>query len=369
MPRDQKKRRVSKSDSHEETGCEKCRRFEATNSVVVAQDLITDVVTKQRNAKKALGQFFETINAALNKTEDETVCIHTKNPHLLGEFDKKVDDKLAKLLSDDSFYEENFDRYIYDPNHVVFKVKERKRPISILDYATKVSLNKGLTDPTYTQMTRFVKLIHSERQGKTSPTQTAEFVFARNDEVKVKAEPGVPFQESVRVQAKPAKDKLRGLPGSDTNDNRIDKQLDLWWKEQDLPEFISAFTKLHDGGSVFLGVLEIFDERIQTRKFMSHGIVLNGDERRELKTKLQQKINEMKWFSPLSEDPNGVINVTYHEVRNGEENECVVEVSVKYFHGLSFVGGGPKAFERQGNNKPTEIPFNTLSKELLDASV
>ena len=325
---------------------------------VMTGDLIREVGESRdrRPVGQTLETFLQVVNAIMNTNNSDNtsevisskICVHTDKPHLLGEFDKKVDDKLVKLISDDSQFNDNFRRYFHDKKHVIFEVKSRARPHSTLDFHTKLSLNKGLCDPTHGQMLRLLSGAPSLVNEGSSPAQEKPQNFVKNAEVKVKAsstEDIVPFQECISLQAKPSKDKLRSSTRGRAN--RVEEQVAMWWNDKAVCQYVSAFSKLPQGGSIYLGVREDVIEGKQTGRFYPNGIVLNDAEKNALKQSIENKIREEMIWIPEGKKPT--VRFTFHTVQGGEDNEVVVEVSVSHFPGVGFFRKcGPRSYQHDG---------------------
>ncbi|KAK7479757.1 hypothetical protein BaRGS_00029033 [Batillaria attramentaria] len=143
-------------------GCSTCGelRNSAFRSLIFKGELWEKTVGPHKLKRKdcrarELNRFLKAINALLNEGEG-IVCIHGANPYLLGLFDEQVDDKMHEMVMEYSFYHENFERHFEaGQDHVFFRVKRKIRPPITLDLNSKVSLNRGVADPSHTQMRCF----------------------------------------------------------------------------------------------------------------------------------------------------------------------------------------------------------------------
>lgn len=199
---------------------------------------------------------------------------------------------------------------------------------------------------------------HIERASAQPQADTAEdmesdykeqIIFIEGKVVETKD--GV-FQESIDIEAK-------GLSAKEQKHH-----LDWLFKMEKggkLPGYITAFAKLDEGGSYYIGLEEEKKEvpkttgkgretkTLKTGKFICKGVRLSDTEKEALRTGIQNKArDEMMWLSrePL-ENP---VSVIFHPVQNQRggavRNLYVIEVKVEHLEGLAFwTKEGPQAFK------------------------
>lgn len=341
------------------TECDKCRelkqaQFQETR-IILEKDPMDDSGNNrsrsrsQRNVQ--LQDFLRAINALLN-SRGGGVIIHFKFPYKVALFDEKVDDKLLQLIVDDTFFHENFERYFIDENHVIFRVITRKRrKYSTLNFQSKISFDKGLDFPTQAQMERWMKYVSNDDTSvdDQQSRQSGSITFVKDSvvrEVIVDSRSHV-FLENSKLQAK-------SIPAN------CDISEYCWEK---VKEYISAFSKIRSGGSVFFGLKEERTDEKRTGKLICEGISLEPSQRQQLINYLRSNITkEMLWLAQNS--PLNPVDVKFHPVNGGTDNLCVIEIAIKYFHGVSFfMKDGPEAWVHKGTKRPLErIPFNEWVK-------
>ncbi|KAK7479760.1 hypothetical protein BaRGS_00029036 [Batillaria attramentaria] len=169
-------------------------------------------------------------------------------------------------------------------------------------------------------------------------------------------QPGV-FQESVGLEVK---NISHGIPQQyQISDNRITNLAHYIWEGLRLPHYISAFSKLPSGGSVFFGLSEQKDRNLETGKeyttgrIICEGLQLSNGERDRLRETFLEKVRNpelMLWVSRF--EVQAPVKVAYHQVHGGEQDLCVIEVKIANVDGVSFYrdtslyeSSGPKAFK------------------------
>ena len=342
-----------------------------------------------------LQQFYKYVNSLLNG-KGGSVIIHVNNLNFLERFDQKVDKKLCDLISDGSMYHNVFKRFYFDNAHLVYEItpRPRKRPWSTLDFKTKTSVNKGKEAPTYEQM----KVWLQELCGPVNKEDTDEckIKFTLNEEVFIKKGNRLePFQESMNMQAK-------SLPQA-----KKPKLDNYCWEHLKLKEYISAFTKVKSGGSVYFGVGEgknITDawvpvtpqwiklgfppmgtgnqpwkvwadqnvttptvyyvakqENVKTKEtstgqFRTEALPLTKAEREQFRRGILKMVkDELKWFGTV--EPQNPVEVSFCDVAKASTDHCVIEVKVNYYHGLCFHDKeGPESYRIKGPVNPCTAP-------------
>ena len=295
-----------------------------------------------------LQQFYMYVNSLLNGVGG-TVVIHSNNPNLLEPFDQKVDDTLTGLISDGSMYHNVFERSYFDNNHLVYRIKpsKRPRPYSTLDFKTKTSANKGIQVPSYVQISVWLKKVCAKLQDNSESANECHMEFKKGEEVFIIKDYGrESFQESTTIQAKyPMTDRRLAMH---------------CWKSMKLNEYISAFTKIRGGGSVYFGVSEktsrTLRHKVRSVKFIAEAIQLTEAERVQFhRGILERVVDELKWVG--AEEPYDPVQVFFHHVTDPPDNNYVTEVKVNYYHGLCFHDKeGPKSYRIQGPGDPRTEP-------------
>ena len=251
--------------------CQICREIgEEYNSkkyFLSSTDFILETVCpdgKSKEQKKKLKQekvpdFLKIINAMLNEGHG-ILCVHTSTPHLLGPFDEAVNKRMFSLIPDDTLFDDNFERHFKDKEHVIFRVRPRRRPFSTCCFNTKLSTDTGLVDPTPGQMRYFLKKqseTHPDQQDSEIPEQDTTLIFTEGEEVKVSiGNTDIVFQESIRTQAK----QMPQMSEGDRKKWSYGNILRFFEEKNRLQKYITAFSKLKTGGSIFWGVSEQKEE-------------------------------------------------------------------------------------------------------------
>lgn len=324
--------------------------MEASFLFVFLPELLELTVSDRKLGKKdkdlVLYSFLKAVNALLNEGGG-VVCIHEANLALLNLFDEQVDGKMMNLISDDSFFHENFERLVGNDNHIIFRVQQRRRPISTLHFNTKMAANKGLLEATHANMRYLMRKI-STRPGQ----QELDCQRTRDTHVAFVKEQCVDMRENVCTQ-------LKSLCNfrPQHNENKIKELARFMWEELRLKEFITAFITLPNGGSVFFGLNEEkkikLHKEVITGNIICDGITLDKDERDQLTIAIRENIcnqDLMCWLS--TSEVRNPVQIQYHPVTGGAADLFVLEVKVNKVHGAVFyrndscyVTSGPMAFK------------------------
>ena len=397
--------------------CEGMRKKQLIGNVVVfaENDLIESPSEMSKKKKRKLREgkkheFLSNLNALLNEGGG-IMCLHINNPHMLGAFEQRVNLAMAALVPDDTLFEDNFERHFKDENHVIFRVKRKRRPLSTLSFNTKISYDM---DPTHGQMRYFLQK-KKEDDDPFADTEALECRFKKDEEVKVWK--GV-FQKSMSVQAKKISKTFAG------KNDRISELVELFFHENKgtfLPKYITAFSKLKQGGSIILGIYEykkdvlkwtevdehekselltfnkaglrlwkdkndvylvapsspVAKESVETGEFICEGIVLTQEEQENLSEHIKRKVTEEMYWHPDQLSHNGSsragtasefkppVDVKFHKVEGGEENLVVVEVAVRKYEGAAFQNSeGPEAYHFPTKKEDGTLCLRTISKQL-----
>ncbi|KAK7442690.1 hypothetical protein BaRGS_00040506, partial [Batillaria attramentaria] len=344
--------------------------------------------TKQTRTKgPKIEEFLAKMNALMNSGGGALV-IHIEDPLYLGQFDELVGEKLVELIADDTLFSENFERFFEDRLHIIYRVTARQRPfLSTLHFNTTLSIGRGLCDPTHHQMRRFLSFSDDPEPPVVIPTvviPTDRFWKFEKDRELTEID-GRFFLKSLHILAKSVKGFLEHKFQSTNKDTRFSEYI---WSDLSLPLQISALSKVREGGSVFFGIKEIKDETdpktgkrtintrkylcegtvlddilqenlsevregesvtgkrytISTQKYLCEGTVLDYIQQQNLRRAIQEKVRkEMLWVG-LSK-PDHPVGIKFHPVKNDEPDLVVVEVFVRYFHGVVFYDReGPEAY-------------------------
>ena len=351
------------------------------------------------------------MNALLN-VGSGAVCIHIADPFRLGFFDEAVNQKMLKLIPDDTLFHENFERHYHDDNHVIFRVIQRERPFSTHSFNTRVLTDTGFTDPTHGQIRHFLsrmteatgqKRKAENRKQRAVPSEKLTFekdeavLIEKTDENGKKK--SIPFQESMGAQAKAIKNEIFRERGQQLVSGLVSYCLD----DLGAHNYMSAFSKLPTGGSLYIGVFEekkeekkwkeinvpeicskldrlgnpdlkLFEDKKEkdlyhiatdtkvptsTHKksgvFKPAGVKLTSEQQANFKQELlsglqrKMKMEPAASFHPLnpgaSEEATGSrpIDVKFHKVKG--DGTLVVEIRAENFNGVYFTDpAGPKAY-------------------------
>lgn len=354
-------------------------------------------------------EFLTNLNALFNDGGG-FMCLHVKNPHMLGAFEQSVNMAMADLVPDDTMFEDNFERHLKDKNHVIFRVIQNSRPLSTYSFNTKVSYDKGVENPTHGQM-RYYLNRRWDDDGAVTSANTDGFKFRQGEEVEV---PEGVFQESMHIQAK-------RIPNTyECQNERIRTFVTDFFNHREwgmyLPKYITAFSKLKRGGSILLGVSEHKDKVLkwtrvdqseknelltlhkpefdlwkdkdglyfvatdspeakgnaQTVEFRCQGIVLTREEQEELSRCIKSKVKDEMLWEPVGESSTGSrtpgfqppVEVHFLPVEGGPADLVVVEVVVRHYKGVAFWDGdGPTAYYVQTRNADGTFSLGIMSTE------
>ena len=325
------------------------------------------------------------VNALVNK-KGGYIIIHSPHDHLVGKFDQQVDDSLKRLIPDQSSYHSYFSRYITDDGkHVVYRVKPKsgRRPLSILKYHTMVSLNCCVLEPTQGEFQNLLTeaSLTADEEEESDEDDSDEDDSDEDDSDEDDSDEddsddedddsdgeddseheeddrmegfmtnlvkgkrimfgSVPFQEDIRTQAKCPENAKK----SDTNG--IQGLLTKLWNNFKITHYISAFSKVRYGGSIYVGVKEK-----SKGFFWCEGCELSDDDKNLLERKILSKI-EKTTLCVGTAMPQQLVSVRFHPVKNSAEDteaeggerggkqRYVVQIKVRrYKHGLIFHAPG-----------------------------
>ncbi|KAK7468195.1 hypothetical protein BaRGS_00036556 [Batillaria attramentaria] len=232
------------------SGCNKIRRKVAVarwQRIVMDNPSIESVLQGRRDQRaEHLHRMLKVVNALLN-TGGGIVCIHARDPYLVGLFDERIDNKLCALIPDHSLFHENFERSFWDEQHILIRVTYRHRPLSTLAVNSKLLRDTGLQDMTCLHALGWVGAVSDEDSAQSAPN--ANYIeiptFVKDEPVRVRY--GV-FQESSSMQVKSIPDDMRNRP--------LQELINYIWIDMALATYISALSKLPDGGCMYFGVEE-----------------------------------------------------------------------------------------------------------------
>ena len=233
------------------------------NILITDEDFVNETLGTKKK-KENIELFLKYMNALLNEGWG-AVYVHFKDPFQLGRFDEAVDQKMLKLIPDDTFFHENFERHYHDDHHVIFRVIQRKRPMSTLSFNTRILTDTGFTEPTHGQIREFFsrtrKIAKQKRkldQQHETPVSSERLIFIKDRVVVIETTDENsktkqnPFQESMRAQAKGVKKELCSKTGQQLVTDLVTYCLD----DLSTHSYMSAFSKLPTGGSLYIGVYE-----------------------------------------------------------------------------------------------------------------
>ncbi|XP_070177737.1 uncharacterized protein [Littorina saxatilis] len=295
------------------------------------------------------------MNALLNDGKGIAV-LHLQNPYKLADFDEQVDEVMDKMIPDSTLLKDNFTRHFFDNIHVIFSVVERDRSlISTLHLHTKVPWNWSIRDIRHDQMLNLVRQRASDEPSESCKTLQL-YQFDLGKEFRIPGTVGV-FVESFGLQAKSVPKNNPNFP------NPV-----VWISALEggrLAEYISAFTQLATGGSVFFGVAEekVPNSEDKTGKYVCEGVLLRGRNTKEaLRAAIENTVKqEMLWLSHLA--PRKPITIIFHTI-NGNPDLYIIEVFVPYFHGIAFYNKeGPQAYRTDRTNQRELIPLERWTEK------
>ncbi|KAK7106035.1 hypothetical protein V1264_017340 [Littorina saxatilis] len=286
-------------------------------------------------------EFFKVINSFLN-AKGGSLLIHTNGNTNVDRFDQMVKDKLVTMIPDDALFQDVYEQRFLDNDHLSFCVKppRRQRPLSILDFNTKFAVSAGLADPTKGQMRHFMKRVIEEENESVSLLEANRDTLVLNE-------------------GKPAM-----LKGFQSQDNRpLRKNICTQTKydsKTEITEFcwtiskpyISAFSKLPGGGSVYIGMME---EKTSDRS--TGGLIVKGIDASKIdQIKIQEELCK-RFKTELMQigrsKPDKPIEIEVLPVRS-DKSLVVIQIKVNYYHGVCFTSStGPDLF--QAKRKKEEL--------------
>ena len=318
--------------------------------------------------------------------------------------------RLRGLIANLSLYEDNFERLVVDHQHVVYRIKPTPHPrISVFNFHSMLSDNRGLVEPSQAQIQHLIQSCSSA----SSNTGVRE-VDRREASIEFQLMRPVSLYPSCRVH-------LHEVDSSAVERKRLGSYganvISYWWDDLGLPKYIAALSKQQTGGSVYLGIAEqavpagkaweevencdlgaLFPgcrkkvwvatgdgrqgadvqhlardedvplaEGLHTGTYVCQGLQLSRQERLVLETDLLEKVrSQMLWYPryPVKEP----LFLTFHPVRGGETDLCVVEVVVSKFHGVAFHrSDGPEVYGIKSigsNHKIRPLALEELTNQL-----
>ncbi|KAK7105918.1 uncharacterized protein [Littorina saxatilis] len=352
------------------------------------EDLVKKKGKKARNTP--IEEFTQIINSFLNGRGGE-IIIHANDHNHIDVFDQKIDEKLQALVPDDALYQEVYERYFIDKNHVEFRVIPRsaQKPHSTWDFRTKFSVNKGIVDPSHGHMLHLFDIISAAAHiPSVSLASRGTPCFKYDEQVCITiGSVEKPLHENISTQFKAF--------GADCKQENI--KMYCW----DISKaYISAFSKIVGGGSVYIGVTEesepdykwteisdsskiptdvgsfsvdpnggfkLWKEELEdqegnayivyhtakpehvpikekkTGKLIVKGVDLKAGTQEEIdafiqgvKTFVETNVKrEMMWIGQKA--PGSRVTVSFHSVHGApNNNHYVIEIKIDYYHGLCF---------------------------------
>ena len=345
--------------------CRKCQELETIpdetgRSIRLPRDLLDDIVLGKDKSKKGdqVDDFCKSVNALMNNGTGIAV-LHTEEPHLFGLFSQVVGSRISGLVSDNSCYAGNFEVNFEDDYHIIFRVKPIvRRPWSVLSFNTNLSHDKGQGDPTHGQLRQLLQSSDSVEDSGSATRQLRirEPIFLQKEgrnEIKFKETiesddaPIVKkfiFHEAVGIEAKGMTGcKMRSQSGTQRPDTVFEYMWDF------LPKYITSFSKLSFGGSVYFGVKEETKKEGKkewnTGKFLYEEVLeLDEDEQNKLREKICTAAETRLLWHPKFPGGNPV-QVEFHDTGR-RRNKCyIVEVVVGRFPGCVFLeSDGPESY-------------------------
>ncbi|XP_070177513.1 uncharacterized protein [Littorina saxatilis] len=301
-----------------------------------------------------LDNFFRCIAALLNSGGGIAV-LHTESTHLFGVFQELVRDRLVRMIPDDSLFTAHFEANVHDDHHVYFRVKANAgRSVCISAFHTKLRVGTSLRDPTQSQFRKLLReLTGQHSQISEGQKRVRKLILGNSGDVVtvgISTDIGAcrtfMFQETEEMDA-------RRLPT--VEENNPAKVFEYIWRS--LPFFISAFSKLSAGGSVFYGIAEqkwTSSEKAvpgNAGRFMYEGALIldKGQLREQITTSAKMAL---LWYPSFPKDDP--VDVVFHPVNTEDPGvQCyVVEVAVRHFPGVVFYNKeGPEVYELR-NGEP-----------------
>ncbi|XP_070202237.1 uncharacterized protein [Littorina saxatilis] len=332
--------------------CQVCQRHKGNHYDRVLLEIKFEECTRPVGPNEAnpIDKFYHVINSFLNGMGG-SVMIHADQDVNIDYLDKKVDSKLLKLIPDNALYQDVYERYLLDAKHVLYRVLPRvsSRPYSVFDFNTRFSVSKGTVPPTYGQMNDFVDDITWNR-----PKGRDQFLMNRGHLTLIKGHhvmvtrnvgnATVPMSENICTQAK-------ALSPPDP---------EYCWRQS--KPYISAFTKIRGGGSVYMGIRE--EKTAQgdpTGKLIADGVYLTLPNQEKIKEFFRSKIdNELMWLG-TSKHKQNVVEIRFLRVDVNDRQRVarcvakrvagpvagfyVVEVKINYYCGICFQSpSGPQLY-------------------------
>ena len=312
------------------------------------------MVSDNQKDKPKLRQFYKGINSLLNQ-KGGCLVIHAESTENLDTFHQKVDGKLCSLIPDHSLYTDVYDFSFLDAQHIVYRVRplQAGRLYSVLDFHSRTSLNSGrglLTPFQAAQILATEKRGVKRKRGVSVSEQGVSVRFTAKQQAL--DSDGRPLHESSTVEAKAVQENKPQLA-------------DHCWHNLHLPEYISAFAKNQDGGSIYFGLKEIdfaaSPGKLKAVILVPEEVDFTSAERLSFKQNIFERVrDEMAYVGTSS--PSNPIEVIFHKVYGAAENACVIEVKVKFYDGLCFASSeGPELYQYVLGDQPGEPNDEAIS--------
>ncbi|KAK7094700.1 hypothetical protein V1264_006213 [Littorina saxatilis] len=381
-----------------------CKKLLLPVSTIVLDSDLSDLIKKK---SKKLDEFFKSVNSLIN-SKGGYVAIHASTIDNIDLFHQKVDERLQRMISDFSFYTDIFTLILKDENHILYNVKPRSkfRPYSAFDFKTKTSLNKGKGETSNTQVAH---VLAGERYSKKDTSKRGSDVCI---DLEYEKEATIcrngwrePLHESATVQVK-------AIPGSIGN-----KNLEQYcWEEIKLGEYISAFAKIPEGASVYIGlseesrwdtkwdsaegsagdVLEVsrsqktewnvwtepntrnptlffvarkssraHEKEVKTGKIITDGIHINQTDQKQFRDSIYRRIKSSLIYVGASKPPDNPIEVCFHPVTNAPCCDTyVIQIKVEYYSGLCFYSpNGPELYKSTLDPSSSQLTYADVDIE------
>ncbi|XP_046551196.1 uncharacterized protein LOC124260918 isoform X1 [Haliotis rubra] len=343
-----------------------------------------DVIKKGKHQdKKTLLDEITTPASALRNTSGGLLVVHLKGQfpedRSLEYFDEFISGSLNNLISNGTLYVHVYKRAWLNlktgfqefSDFVAIRIEQDNSNVATVTFNTKIRSDFETRDPSILNL---VSLLTNKPRNSQSvpqirglPVHTSKQFECRNCEFKA-------FQ--------PMPEKVNEI-----NEGKLDI-VEYLWSDLKLRDNITSFTKVPDGGSLYVGISEKLDTTTKSKYPVITGFQLENTYEPEawgvisvsdhqFKLRINRSQLERKIFDKLSEltllnlngefinPPNDMIKVTFHKVEGRSADLHVLEVSVCYLDGVLFFDNGPRSHVVDTRQRPNKCKRMT-NDEWLD---
>lgn len=259
-------------------------------------------------------------------------------------------------------FDSMFNLYVFENEmfNNVYEFQETKIKDNLLIFVQGSSRIVTTETNTRVPIPRGTDLISAQRLFNLFPLKTWKRSSIQSRWTPTNHKKHYPYEESTDIQFK----SYREVSDFEHIKHRM---------QEDIRNYVSAFTKVKNGGSIFFGIEEIPTESKSNTTPVASGlkIPLNDDKISDLKEFCREIITErMCWLSRDNSSnadyktlmPKSVekcYKIEFHLLSGNGESKRVIELSVAHFEGIVFQSNeGPTAWEFNENEELCKISLD-----------